>query len=103
MTEPASLDRVRVDVVGSFLRPASLKEARERWQRQEISEDDWQTAQDQAVRQLIAQEEALGLPVVTDGEFRRYSFQDSFGASVAGIDQGGNTPIDQVVPGGRAE
>jgi methionine synthase II (cobalamin-independent) len=103
VTEPSSLDRIRVDVVGSFLRPASLKEARDRWQRQEISEDDWQTAQDQAVRHLIAQEEALGLPIVTDGEFRRYSFQDSFGASVAGIDQGGNTPIERVVPGGRAE
>jgi 5-methyltetrahydropteroyltriglutamate--homocysteine methyltransferase len=38
------------------------------------------------VRHVIAQQEAQGLPVVSDGELRRYNFQDSFGNAVAGYD-----------------
>ena len=35
---------------------------------------------------MIAKQEEIGLPVVTDGELRRLNFQESFGASVSGFD-----------------
>jgi 5-methyltetrahydropteroyltriglutamate--homocysteine methyltransferase len=41
---------------------------------------------DQEIRQAVRLQEQLGLAVVTDGEFRRLNFQDSFGESVAGYD-----------------
>jgi len=43
-------------------------------------------AQDAAIREAVKQQESIGMPVVTDGEFRRQSFQDSFG-EVAGAEQ----------------
>ena len=42
--------------------------------------------QDRCIRDLIATQEAHQLPVLTDGEFRRLNFMDSFG-EVAGMDQ----------------
>ena len=33
-------------------------------------------------------QESIGLSVVTDGEYRRLNFQDSFGESVSGYDAG---------------
>jgi 5-methyltetrahydropteroyltriglutamate--homocysteine methyltransferase len=42
--------------------------------------------QDDAIREVIAKQEAIGFPVVTDGEFRRGNFQESFGSAVSGFD-----------------
>jgi 5-methyltetrahydropteroyltriglutamate--homocysteine methyltransferase len=42
-------------------------------------------AQDEAIRQVIAQQDAHHLPVVTDGEYRRINFMASF-AQVAGYE-----------------
>jgi 5-methyltetrahydropteroyltriglutamate--homocysteine methyltransferase len=76
---------MRVDIVGSFLRPAALKAAFERHKRGEITDAELREAQDTAIRELIATEERLGLPVVTDGEYRRRQFMESFGG-VAGME-----------------
>ena len=39
------------------------------------------------MREVIGKQEALGLPVVTDGEFCRIGgFQESFGGAVSGFD-----------------
>lgn len=61
----------RYDVVGSFLRPASLKEARAKFAQGEISQDELTAAEDAAIKELIDQEKASGLQAVTNGEFRR--------------------------------
>jgi 5-methyltetrahydropteroyltriglutamate--homocysteine methyltransferase len=42
-------------------------------------------AQDEAIHALIVQQEAHHLPVLTDGEYRRLNFQDSFVESVSGF------------------
>jgi 5-methyltetrahydropteroyltriglutamate--homocysteine methyltransferase len=81
----ASLDTLRVDQVGSLLRPAWLKEVYTRHGRGEASDEELGEAQDRAIRDVIAKQEALQLPVVTDGEYRRVNFQDSFTNSVAGL------------------
>ncbi len=76
---------LRVDIVGSFLRPAALKEAFAAFESGSLDADGLRAAQDAAVRALIAQEERHGLPIVTDGEFRRRQFMESF-ADVAGTE-----------------
>jgi 5-methyltetrahydropteroyltriglutamate--homocysteine methyltransferase len=48
--------------------------------------------QDQAVRDVVREQEARGLPLVTDGEFRRRNFQEGFG-DVAGFSHGRQSPI----------
>src|SRR3990167_5043938 len=80
------LAKIRSDVVGSLLRPAHLKEARLAFDEGKISPDEMRRIEDQAIRQAVLLQETVGLDVVTDGEYRRLNFQDSFGESVAGFD-----------------
>src|SRR4029434_3257944 len=82
------LTRIRNDVIGSLLRPAKLKEARARYDQGLISIEQFRSLEDQSVRDAVALQEGLGLAVITDGEYRRLNFQDSFGESVAGYDAG---------------
>ena len=78
---------LRVDQVGSLLRPQALKEVFERHAKGEAGDDELRQAQDAAVKDVIAQQEAHDLPVLTDGEFRRLGFKDSLGDSVAGFEE----------------
>ena len=82
------LANIRNDVVGSLLRPAKLKEARNRFDEGKISLEELRRIEDQEVRDAVALQEQAGLDVVTDGEYRRLNFQDSFGESVTGYDAG---------------
>jgi 5-methyltetrahydropteroyltriglutamate--homocysteine methyltransferase len=82
------LTRIRNDVVGSLLRPAELKQARQRYDEGTVSFEDLRQAEDREIRKAVRLQEELGLAVVTDGEFRRLNFQDSFGESVSGYDAG---------------
>ena len=82
------LTRIRNDVVGSLLRPAKLKEARARYDQGLISIEQFRSLEDQCVHDAVALQEGLGLAVITDGEYRRLNFQDSFGESVSGYDAG---------------
>jgi len=82
------LARIRNDVVGSLLRPAPLKEARVRYDDGEIGLEELRQIEDRHIRDAIKLQEQLGLAVVTDGEYRRLNFQDSFGESVSGYDAG---------------
>ncbi|MBM7636358.1 vitamin B12 independent methionine synthase [Streptococcus saliviloxodontae] len=59
------------DHVGSYLRPAALKEAREQFANGEISQDELLKVQDQLVKELVHHEVENGLKVVSDGEFGR--------------------------------
>ena len=61
----------RADHVGSFLRPAALKQARERRAKGEISADALKAVEDREIREVIKKQEAAGLQSITDGEFRR--------------------------------
>jgi 5-methyltetrahydropteroyltriglutamate--homocysteine methyltransferase len=87
------LNQLRVDHIGSLVRPAMLKDAFARFDRGAASRDELIQAQDQAIRNVIARQEAHGLPVVTDGEFRRHSFQESFSECVSGFEVPGNVSL----------
>jgi 5-methyltetrahydropteroyltriglutamate--homocysteine methyltransferase len=74
-----SLKDLRVDNVGSMLRPPALKEAFARRVAGEIEAAELTAAEDDAIRELIARQEAIGMPLIVDGEFRRSGYLASFG------------------------
>jgi 5-methyltetrahydropteroyltriglutamate--homocysteine methyltransferase len=61
----------RADHVGSLLRPAALKEAREKRARGQIDAAALKAIEDREIEKIIRKQEAVGLKSVTDGEFRR--------------------------------
>jgi 5-methyltetrahydropteroyltriglutamate--homocysteine methyltransferase len=61
----------RADHVGSLLRPAALKAAREKRAKGEIGADALKAVEDREIKDVIKKQEAAGLQSITDGEFRR--------------------------------
>ena len=66
---------VHADIVGSLLRPQELLEARESFAAGGLTAAEFKRVEDRAVDWAIGLQERAGLPVVTDGEMRRESFQ----------------------------
>lgn len=85
-----NLHTLRTDHVGSLLRPAQLKDAFLAHAAGRIDRDALRLAQDQAIAEVIAQQRRIGLPVVSDGEFRRLNWQVSF-SEVEGWDLWGGS------------
>lgn len=61
----------RYDVVGSYLRPETLKEARLKFLKCEISAKDLEQIENIEITKLIEKQKEVGLKAITDGEFRR--------------------------------
>ena len=74
MTASTRVDVARSDVVGSLLRPAYLRETRQGVCEGRVSTSELRAVEDRAVREAIALQEAAGLDVITDGEYRRQSW-----------------------------
>jgi len=68
------VDIARSDVVGSLLRPAYLREARQGVREGRVSAAELHAVEDRAVREAIALQESAGLDVISDGELRRQSW-----------------------------
>jgi 5-methyltetrahydropteroyltriglutamate--homocysteine methyltransferase len=94
---------IHFDHVGSLLRPAALFEARKRilglhdadhnlgaHENAELA-----AIEDKHIRDVVALQEGAGMPVVTDGEFRRRSWWTDFYLSLTGtsITYNGKQPI----------
>ena len=76
----------RADHVGSLLRPASLKDARARWGRGEITAADLTAVEDAAIERIIARQAEIGLRSATDGEFRRAMWHFDFLERLDGVE-----------------
>ena len=76
----------RADHVGSLLRPAALRQARERRRRGEITAAELGQLEDEEIRRVIARQEAVGLAAVTDGEFRRSFWHIDFLEGLNGVE-----------------
>jgi 5-methyltetrahydropteroyltriglutamate--homocysteine methyltransferase len=83
----------RSDVVGSLLRPAYLKEARDRHEAGQLGEAEFKRTEDRAVDEAIALQERTGVEVITDGEVRRYAFYGHLIDAVEGFDKFGGWAI----------
>ncbi len=74
------------DIVGSFLRPDSLKAARRDFADGRISAADLKAVEDENILALIAHQKRAGLPVITDGEFRRSYWHLDFMWGLQGVE-----------------
>src|ERR1017187_2982433 len=61
----------RADHVGSLLRPAASKQAREQRAKGEIDASALKAVEDREIERVIKRQEEIGLQSITDGEFRR--------------------------------
>jgi 5-methyltetrahydropteroyltriglutamate--homocysteine methyltransferase len=89
----------RAEHIGSFLRPAELSAELERVyapkhtallaaeRGKDLSR--LRALEDKYIKEVIKKQRDVGIPVVTDGEFRRYMFTGSFYDSVDGLEVGG--------------
>jgi 5-methyltetrahydropteroyltriglutamate--homocysteine methyltransferase len=73
------------DVIGSLLRPRYLTQARDEYAAGQLSAPDFKRIEDRAVDEAIEMQEGIGLDVVTDGEFRRFSFLDQIVSEIDGV------------------
>ncbi|GAA5113401.1 cobalamin-independent methionine synthase II family protein [Haloechinothrix salitolerans] len=75
----------RTEHVGSLLRPDYLLAARSAHAADALSAAEFKAIEDTAVREVVALQRDVGMPVITDGELRRESFQSELAAAVDGI------------------
>ena len=75
----------RVEHIGSFLRPQRLLEAARAHKAKRLDEKEFRNIQDESIREIVAFQESLGLPSITDGEFRRRSWSAGFIDAVDGF------------------
>jgi 5-methyltetrahydropteroyltriglutamate--homocysteine methyltransferase len=76
----------RADHVGSLLRPQELHEARAKHRRGEIDAAELKAVQDKCIREVVALQESIDLPSITDGEFRRDFWHIDFIHGFDGVD-----------------
>jgi 5-methyltetrahydropteroyltriglutamate--homocysteine methyltransferase len=76
----------RADHVGSFLRPKNLAEARAKFAKKEISAAQLKEVEDAEIKKVIAKQEAIGLKLATDGEFRRSWWHFDFFGMLDGVE-----------------
>ena len=67
----SNVRNIHFEAVGSYLRPAELKEARAKFTDGQISATDLRAVEDRLITEVIRQQKAHRLPYITDGEFRR--------------------------------
>ena len=77
----------RADQVGSILRSAPLKQAREKRAKGEISAAELTGIEDAEIRKLIAKQESIGLEGITDGEYRRSWWHYDFLWNLDGVEK----------------
>ena len=76
----------RADHVGSFLRPAALKEARAKREKGAITAAELKAVEDREIEKIIKKQEEIGLKLATDGEFRRSWWHFDFLGMLDGVE-----------------
>ena len=76
----------RADHVGSILRSAPLKEAREKAAKGEITAAQLNAVEDWEIPIIIAKQEEIGLQLATDGEYRRSWWHFDFFGMLDGVE-----------------
>ena len=88
MSTPISTNRMpfRADHVGSLLRPAELREAREAFIAGAFDRGRLRELEDRHIRNAVRMQEDAGLQAISDGEFRRTSFHFDFLGQLDGVE-----------------
>ncbi|HUF41688.1 MAG TPA: 5-methyltetrahydropteroyltriglutamate--homocysteine S-methyltransferase [Verrucomicrobiae bacterium] len=75
----------RANHVGSLLRPPELRQAREKHEKGEISAAALREVEDRCIRDAVKMQEDVGMPGITDGEFRRTLWHADFLRQIEGV------------------
>ena len=76
----------RAEHIGSLIRPPELLAARQQHAAGELDRAELRAVEDAAIARVVKLQEEIGLEVVTDGEFRRGTYSESFTSSgISGI------------------
>ncbi|MGV3128960.1 5-methyltetrahydropteroyltriglutamate--homocysteine S-methyltransferase [Staphylococcus simulans] len=78
---------LRYDIVGSFLRPEALKEARAAFEKGDIDQNELTEVENREIKTLIEKQVENGLKSITDGEFRRSWWHLDFFWGLNGVEQ----------------
>ena len=87
----------RYDFVGSFLRPQALKDAKAKYQNNDITKDEYDKIVNEEITKLVAKQKQLGFHAITDGEFRRTFWHLDFMWGFEGVEHkatGGGVPFN---------
>ena len=76
----------RADHVGSILRPAQLKQARDKRAKGEITAAQLKEIEDREIEKIIKRQGEIGLQLATDGEFRRSWWHFDFFSMLDGVE-----------------
>jgi 5-methyltetrahydropteroyltriglutamate--homocysteine methyltransferase len=76
----------RADHVGSFLRPAAVKEARARHEQGALTAAELKSIEDREIEKVVKKQEEVGLALATDGEFRRSFWHFDFFGMLDGVE-----------------
>src|SRR5436305_13032641 len=76
----------RADHVGSLLRSAPLKQALAMRERGEISAAALREIEDREIEKIVSRQEAIGLKLATDGEYRRSWWHFDFLEKLDGVE-----------------
>ena len=71
--------------IGSFPQTPALRQLRAKWQRGEITNQDYEQAIQQAIREAIRFQEEIGLDVLVHGEFERSDMVEYFARQLEGF------------------
>jgi len=85
MAHPAGQPPFRSDHIGSLLRPPALRQAFRDHHAGKLDDARFAEIQDGCIRDVVRMQEEIGLPVVTDGEFRRGSYWGRFVERIDGF------------------
>jgi 5-methyltetrahydropteroyltriglutamate--homocysteine methyltransferase len=91
----------RADHVGSFLRPSYLLQAREQYAKSQINASQLRQVEDKAIAEIVKFQADVGLPSITDGEFRRTYFHIDFLEQLGGVKT--DIPVTIKKPDGTEE
>ena len=87
----------RYDFVGSFLRPQTLKDAKAKYQNNDITKDTYDKIVNEEIAKLVTKQKELGFHAITDGEFRRTFWHLDFMWGFDGVEHkatGGGVPFN---------
>ena len=77
----------RADHVGSILRSAAIKDAREKHEKGEITAAQLKAVEDQEIDKIVRKQEEVGLKLATDGEYRRSWWHLDFYWGLTGVEK----------------
>jgi 5-methyltetrahydropteroyltriglutamate--homocysteine methyltransferase len=90
---PRTKPPFRADHVGSLLRPAALKEAREKFAKGALDAAGLKAVEDREIEKVVRKQEEIGLKLATDGEFRRSWWHFDFFRGLQGVEMISAPPI----------